>query len=76
MVSVVPHPVDSLDGPSSPRHFASTQEAFLALVRPREDQLDWQILWDADIGDVPELRRQVLGILTTEFQETDSGMPA
>src|SRR6266853_1607 len=34
--------------------------------------LDWQILWDAAIGDVPELRRQVLGILTTEFPEADS----
>ena len=29
--------------------------------------LDWQILWDAAIGDIPELRRQVLNILTTEF---------
>jgi len=38
--------------------------------------LDWQILWDAAIGDVPELRRQVLGILTTEFPEADSGVPA
>ena len=30
--------------------------------------LDWQILWDAATGDIPELRRQVLDILTAEFQ--------
>ena len=35
--------------------------------------LDWQILWDAAIGDIPELHWQVLGILTTEFPEADSG---
>jgi uncharacterized protein with HEPN domain len=29
--------------------------------------LDWQILWDAGTGEIPELRRQVLNILTTEF---------
>ena len=28
--------------------------------------LDWQILWDAAIEDVPELRRQILNILKTE----------
>jgi len=33
--------------------------------------LDWQILWDAATGDIPELRRQVLGILTAEFSESD-----
>ena len=33
--------------------------------------LDWQILWDAAIGDIPELRRQVLNILTTEFSESE-----
>jgi uncharacterized protein with HEPN domain len=32
--------------------------------------LDWQILWDAATGDVPELRRQVIGILKTEFSES------
>ena len=32
--------------------------------------LDWQILWDAAIDDIPELRRQVLNILTTEFPES------
>jgi len=31
--------------------------------------LDRQILWDAATGDIPELRRQVLPILTTEFPE-------
>jgi uncharacterized protein with HEPN domain len=35
--------------------------------------LDWQILWDAATGDIPELRRQVLDILTTEFSESESG---
>jgi uncharacterized protein with HEPN domain len=34
--------------------------------------LDWQILWDAATGDIPELRRQVHGILTTEFSESES----
>jgi uncharacterized protein with HEPN domain len=33
--------------------------------------LDWQILWDAATGDIPELRRQVLDILTTEFSESE-----
>jgi len=33
--------------------------------------LDWQILWDAAIDDIPELRRQVLNILTTEFSESE-----
>ena len=34
--------------------------------------LDWQILWDAATGDIPELRRQVLNILTTEFSQSES----
>src|ERR1039457_3741216 len=34
--------------------------------------LDWQILWDAAVEDVPGLRRQVLDILTTEFSESES----
>jgi len=34
--------------------------------------LDLQILWDAAIGDIPELRRQVHEILTAEFSESDS----
>ena len=33
--------------------------------------LDWQILWDAATVDLPELRRQVLNILTTEFSESE-----
>ncbi|MGI8745732.1 MAG: HepT-like ribonuclease domain-containing protein [Bryobacteraceae bacterium] len=33
--------------------------------------LDWQILWDAAIGDIPELRGQVLNILTREFSESE-----
>jgi uncharacterized protein with HEPN domain len=33
--------------------------------------LDWQILWDAAIGDIPELSRKVLNILTTEFAESE-----
>jgi uncharacterized protein with HEPN domain len=35
--------------------------------------LDWQILWNAATDDIPGLRRQILGILTTEFSETESG---
>jgi uncharacterized protein with HEPN domain len=34
--------------------------------------LDWQILWDAATIDIPELRRQVREILTTEFSESES----
>ena len=29
--------------------------------------LDWQILWDACIEDIPTLRRQILKILAEEF---------
>ncbi len=32
--------------------------------------LDCQILWDAATGDVPQLHRQVLDILTTEFPDS------
>ena len=34
--------------------------------------LDWQILWDAATGDIPELRKEILDILTTEFSESES----
>ena len=34
--------------------------------------LDWQILWDAAIEDIPELRRQVVGILATEFPKSEA----
>lgn len=34
--------------------------------------LDWQILWDAANGEIPELHRQVLDILTTEFWNLNS----
>ena len=34
--------------------------------------LDWQILWDAAISDVPELQRQVLEIIAIEFPESNS----
>jgi uncharacterized protein with HEPN domain len=34
--------------------------------------LDWQILWDAAIDDIPGLHKQVLNILTTEFSETET----
>jgi len=34
--------------------------------------LDWQILWDAATGDIPELRRQIADVLTTEFSESES----
>jgi len=33
--------------------------------------LDWQILWDAATSDIPELRKKVLNILTTEFSESE-----
>ena len=35
--------------------------------------LDWRILWDAATGEIPELHRQVLDILNTEFPEVDLG---
>lgn len=38
--------------------------------------LDWQILWDAATGDIPELRRQILDILGTEFSESESNWSA
>lgn len=31
--------------------------------------LDWKILWGAAIWEIPELSRQVLGILTAEFPD-------
>jgi uncharacterized protein with HEPN domain len=34
--------------------------------------LDWQILWNAATGDIPDLRRQALDILENEF--SDSGV--
>ena len=34
-------------------------------------ELDWQILWDAATVDIPELRRQIHDILTTEFSESE-----
>jgi uncharacterized protein with HEPN domain len=33
--------------------------------------LDWQILWDAAIVDIPELRNQIRNILATEFSESE-----
>ena len=30
-------------------------------------ELDWQILWDAAIEDIPLLRQQILAILVQEF---------
>ncbi len=35
-------------------------------------ELDWQILWDAAVEDIPGLRRQVHAILMTEFSESES----
>ena len=35
-------------------------------------ELDWQILWDSAIGDIPSLRGQILNILTTEFPDAES----
>jgi uncharacterized protein with HEPN domain len=32
--------------------------------------LDWQILWESAHGHIPELRRQVLAILTSEFPDS------
>ena len=34
--------------------------------------LDRQILWVAATGDIPEIRRQILDILMTEFSESES----
>jgi uncharacterized protein with HEPN domain len=34
--------------------------------------LDWQILWDSAVDDVPELRKQVRDILAAEFSESES----
>jgi uncharacterized protein with HEPN domain len=32
--------------------------------------LDWQILWDSSINDVPELHRAAIGMLRAEFPES------
>ena len=32
--------------------------------------LDWQILWDAANGDIPDLRRQVVVILASQYPES------
>jgi uncharacterized protein with HEPN domain len=31
--------------------------------------LDWQILWDSAMDDIPQLRKQISGILKSEFPE-------
>jgi len=33
--------------------------------------LDWRILWDAAVDDVPSLRRQAAAILKAEFAESE-----
>jgi uncharacterized protein with HEPN domain len=33
--------------------------------------LDWQILWDSAMDDIPQLRRQIGGILESEFPESE-----
>lgn len=33
--------------------------------------LDWQILWNAAMDDVPQLRKQIGGILESEFPESE-----
>jgi len=33
--------------------------------------LDWQILWDASTGDIPELHGQIRNILIAEFPEPE-----
>jgi uncharacterized protein with HEPN domain len=35
--------------------------------------LDWQILWNVAVGDIPQVREQVSRILESEFQESRSG---
>ena len=35
--------------------------------------LDWQILWDSALDDIPQLRKQISGILEGEFPESESG---
>ena len=34
--------------------------------------LDWQILWDSAVDDIPRLREQISGILESEFLESES----
>jgi uncharacterized protein with HEPN domain len=35
--------------------------------------LDWQILWNAAMEDIPQLREQVSQIFESEFPESRSG---
>ncbi len=37
--------------------------------------LDWQILWDAAIADIPELNQQVQGILRSDFESIEMEEP-
>lgn len=33
--------------------------------------LDWQILWNAAVEEIPQLRKQIMRILSTEFPESE-----
>jgi len=33
--------------------------------------LDWQILWNAAMDDIPQLRKQITGILENEFSDPE-----
>jgi uncharacterized protein with HEPN domain len=35
-------------------------------------ELDWQILWDSAIRDVPRLRRRILRVPENEFSEAEA----
>lgn len=37
--------------------------------------LDWQILWNAAVDDIPRLRMQISGILESEFPESADVTP-
>ena len=42
------------------------------VLRDARVKLEWQILWESAVGDIPALRRQILNILTTEFSDSES----
>ena len=72
-LTVVGEAVSRLSGELKDRHPEVPWRQIIA-VRHRivhaYFDLDWQILWDATIDDIPQLRRQVLNILRTEFSES------
>jgi uncharacterized protein with HEPN domain len=74
-LTVIGEAVSRLSVALKERH-AEVPRSKIAAVRNRivhaYFDLDWQILWDAAAGDIPELRRQVQHIFSGGFPESES----